>query len=230
MAIKEALNTLFYIPTSKDLVGNAVLSVCAVLLAVTFHYLPVEPSLTGLLQNSSGTFRSSLLVGMAFTVNYFIVLFAIDKYFLNSRQSSSASVGTTIVVCVAYALVWSLYRLHTDKWQLLDSLKAGSVLAFLSSIPLRALTYKGNQESFDFTILRKAAIEWKRLAQRIEKSNYLNKSDHEAMKNVTESMLQQLGHHEGFLQPIAARASEKLKEALDIFRRWYLHETRASHK
>lgn len=242
MAFSEALNIFFYVPTRKDFLGNGLIFVCAVLLAGSFHYLPMDPAnLAGLVHDPASTLRRNFfLVGIAFLVNYLIVLFAIDKYFLNWQQSASASVGTTIAICIAYSSVWGVYHLQppqgrtlllllqTHPWkQFVQALRAGSVLACLSSVPLKAWTYRGNQETLEFTPLRKAAGEWKDLAAKIERSQYLGAADHTRMLAIMKSMTDTLAGI-GIPQPITRRTSQRLKTALDAFGAWYVHETRVS--
>src|SRR6266478_3773796 len=239
MAADEALNVLFYVPSRKDFLGNGLIFVCAVLLAGGFHYLPIDPAnLAGLVYDPASTLgRSLFLAGIAFLANYLIVFFAVDKYFLNWRQSASASIGTTIAVCIAYSSVWGVYHLqhlqgrtllHLFKthWRpLVQALRAGAVLSCLSSVPLKAWTYRGNQEFLEFTPLRKAACEWKELAAKIEKSQFLSTADHGRMKTLVKSMIDALAGI-GVRQPITRRPSGRLKTALDRFDAWYLHETR----
>jgi hypothetical protein len=242
MAVDEALNVLFYVPSRKDLFGNGLFFLCALALGGVFHYLPIDPvNLAGLVHDASAsTGRNLLLVGIALLVNFLVVFFAIDKYFLNWRQSASASIGTTIVICLAYASVWGVYHLQplraqallrfvqTPNWRpFLQALRAGSVLACLSSVPLKAWTYRGNQEFLDYTPLRKAAPEWKKLANKIEHSQFLETADHNRMVTVLQGMTDALAAL-GTRQPVTRRTSQKLKTALDSFSAWYKRKTKFS--
>jgi len=235
MAVHEALNVLFYVPTRKDFLGNGLIFLCAVLLAGGFHYLPIDPANLGrLVHDPTSTLRRSLfLAGTAFLVNYLLAFFAVDKYFLNWRQSASASVGTAIAICTAYSLVWGVYHLqallaHAHPWRpLVQAVRAGTVLACLSSVPLKAWTYLGNLESLDFGPFRKAAYDWKNLALKIERSLYLGNEDHARMPIITKNMTDALTAT-GRRQPITRESSERLKTAIDAFNAWYVHETRVS--
>ncbi len=235
MAVNEALNVLFYVPSRKDFLGNGLIFVCAILLAGGFQYLPIDPASLGhLVHDPTSTLRRSLLLaGIALLVNYLLIFFAVDKYFLNWRQSASASVGTAIAICTAYSLVWGVYHLqallaHAHPWRpLVQAVRAGTVLACLSSLPLKAWTYLGNLESLDFGPFRKAAYDWKSLALKIERSLYLGNEDHVRMPIVTKNMTDALTST-GRRQPITRESSERLKTAIDAFNAWYVHETRVS--
>jgi hypothetical protein len=242
MAADESLNHLFYVPSRRDLLANALMFLCALLLAEAFHFLPMDPAnLAGLIHDPSSTLlRSLLLVGIAFLVNYLIVFSAVDKYFLNWRQSASASIGTTITLCVAYSSVWGAYHLPPPQWQtvvrlfhtphwrpFVQALRAGSVLACLSSVPLKVWTNWGNQEFFDYTPLRKATPEWKDLALKIERTKSLAAPDHNRMMTLLKGMTDALAGL-GIRQPVTRRSSQRLKTALDIFSTWYTRETKFS--
>jgi hypothetical protein len=157
---------------------------------------------------------------------------------LNWRQSASASIGTTIAMCVAYSSVWGVYQLQppqaqtllllfqTPHWRsFVQALQAGSVLACLSSVPLKAWTYRGNQEFLDYTPLRKAAPEWKDLALKIEQSQYLQTPDHNRMMTILKCMTDALAGL-GIRQPVTRRTSQRLKSALDKFTVWHTRETK----
>jgi len=242
MAADEALNVLFYVPTRKDFLGNGLIFVCAILLAGGFHYLPIDPAnLAGLVHDPTSTLRRSLfLAGIAFLVNYLIVFFAVDKYFLNWRQAASASIGTTIAICIAYSSIWGVYHLRppqgrtllllfqTHPWRpFVQALRAGSVLACLSSVPLKVWTYQGNQQFVEFTPLRKAAGVWRDLAAKIERirksGQRLTNADDTRMKGALDSMAATLAAF-GSRQPVTEAASAKLGAALQAFRDWYVHE------
>lgn len=242
MAAGESLNVLFYVPSRKDLVGNGVIFLCAILLAVGYHYLPVDPAnLGGLVHDPTSSMRNSLLLfGMTIVVNYLIVFFAVDKFFLNWRQAASASIGTTVIICLAYSSVWGAYHLQPPQVQrilalvdarslkpFVQALRAGGVLACLSSVPLKLWTYQGNQEFLDFTPLRKAASEWKTLAAKIEKLSQSREkfeaADHNRMLIVLKNMTDALAGI-GKRQPITRSSSQRLSVTLEAFNAWYLHE------
>ena len=56
MAVDEALNVLFYVPSRKDLFGNGLFFLCALALGGAFHYLPIDPvNLAGLVHDASAS-------------------------------------------------------------------------------------------------------------------------------------------------------------------------------
>lgn len=242
MAADELLNVLFYVPTKRDLLGNGLIFLCAAVLASVFHYLPIDPATLGaLVRDPASSLDQNLLpLGIGFVVNYEIIFFAIDKFFLNSKETASAALGTTLLVCLAYTMVWGLNHLHGRPWAIVlawiqahdvrpfvVALRAGSILACLSSVPLKAWTYLGNQEFLDFSRLRKTAPEWKSLAKKIEKipstGILLTAAEGDRVNTLLVTMLEALAGV-GRRQPVARRQAPNLEGALRNFQAWFAHE------
>jgi hypothetical protein len=242
MAADELLNVLFYVPTKKDLLANGLMFLCAAVLAAVFHYFPVDPATLGALVRdpASSLHQNLLALAIGGIVNYAIIFFAIDKFFLNSKESASAALGTTVLICLLYAVVWGGSHLHDRPWTVVlawlhardvrpfvVALRAGSILACLSSVPLKAWTFLGNQEFLDFSALRKAAPEWKNLVKKIEDIPHtgvpLTAAEGDRMNALLAAMLAALAGV-GRRQPVARRDSPQLEGALRNFQAWFAHE------
>ena len=138
--------------------------------------LPIDPATLGALVRdpASSLDQNLLALGIGFVVNYEIIFFAIDKFFLNSKETASAALGTTLLVCLAYTMVWGLNHLHGRPWAIVlawiqahdvrpfvVALRAGSILACLSSVPLKAWTYWGTRSFWISHDSARQAPEWK---------------------------------------------------------------------
>src|SRR5262249_18008010 len=141
------------------------------------------------LASTDNSLTASVLVLLAGLVGISALLYGrTRRYFLCSRHCLGAAIGTTLVITVLYAAIWSLIQMADSKqrfvvfqptlWSLqstLNNLKYGSVLLLFSS----ALSMLGSlaipvQASYDFTSLLNHWKNWKGPVQKLSQQKTLS--------------------------------------------------------
>jgi hypothetical protein len=237
------LNNILFIPPRTVFVVNAILFAFIFIIVIVFGYVSDKlADVTKVFYASDVSFSTTIfLVVGGLMVTDATIYAKTKKYFLCWQQCLNASVGTSVVVTVFYACIWSLIQVAKNAqnfvvfqpqfWSLqvtLNNLKYGALLFLFSSISLVSSLALVSEPGYDF---RPFLIDWKiwrGLIQKLANHGGLSNDDeYAALLKSTQGMLDQSASIEGadHVQPISLDSVRQLKPSLTEFKKWYLFKT-----
>jgi len=226
-------------PSPKLRIENGVMFTGVVILMFMFHFVstPLD-SIIALVRQSDLSFVGSFFVFfIGFSLSLVVIYSGVDKYFLGWRHALRATAGTTLLVSIAYGIVWSLFQIGQAKesfvlfmprqWNMIDTvnnLKAGTLLAIFSSIGLSNRLYFKDEGAYDFSVFQKDARDWKLVIEK-RLTRKFEQRDHDRLLHLTKSMMDRLDARNGWVQPAVEAAAIKLRVELEEFDAWYRNQT-----
>ena len=237
------LNKFVYLPSRGVLVINLVFFAVLVAFAIIGYFAEtINKALEPLSKSdtSLGMATSILFLGL---LGVFVLIFASTrKFFLCSYQCLHATAGTTVVVTLVYAAIWSLIQIAGDKqrfvlfspgsWSVqgtVNNLKYGSVLLlFVSSLSLFGSWVISFEPGHDFTPLLKQWAKWKRSVEKLSKSTRLTDEEHNELLKATRGMLEAIDSIAEPAQPVALASARCMRDPLERFQIWYTKQTNVS--
>lgn len=238
----ERLNKFLYIPRTDVLLVNLVLFALLFILVI---YGSFSTTIGGIVDPISKTDRSfgvsALLLGLGMLASFASIYGRTRKYFICPHQSLRASLGTTFLVTLLYAIIWSLVQmskgtqhfvlLTPSSWSLqvtFNNLKFGSIIFLFSAISLVGSLAVISESGYDFSTFVNQWRPWKKSVKKLMKGSRITLDDHQTVLSATEKMMTTLDSIAGSVQPVSAASAQALKQPLKEFNKWYREKTAAT--
>jgi hypothetical protein len=164
-------------------------------------------------------------------------------FFICSRQTVRAALGTAILVILLYSAFWSLLQIvrktqnfvlfSPQLWSLqstLNNLKDGGILVLFAAAVSLLGSPVAVEPEYKFTTFSNEWKRWKAAVEKLAQKEPLGKQEHESLLDATEKMIKELQTRAGHVQPIANQSAEQLKGPLEHFQSWYQRKTEVSFK
>jgi hypothetical protein len=241
--VLERLNKFLYLPPRGVLIINTIFfGVVFVFAIIGYFSETINKAVLPLANTDDSLWLATSILVLGLLGVSALIFSRTLKFFLCARQCLSATLGTTVIVAVLYAAIWSFIRLaegkqqfvlfHPGMWNLqatVNNVKYGSVLLlFVSSVSLLGSWALSLQPGHDFTPLIAAWKKWKGPVEKLAKSTRLTSVEHEALIESTEGMLAALNTIAAPVQPVSSAAAEELRDPLLNFQDWYTKKTHVS--
>ena len=236
------LNSILFLPSPTVLVVNGIIFAFIFILVIVFGYFSDKiGDVTKPLYITDDSVLTTIAVLMGGLMATCAMIYAkTRKHFLCWRQCLNASVGTTLLITLLYACIWSLIQIakgyqhfvvfDLQAWSLqptLNNLKYGSFLFALSSISFLLSSLAVSQPGYDFGPFLVDWKNWRRLIRTLENNKPLsNKDEYENLLSLTRGMLNQVDSIDAaeYVQPVSLRSLKQLRPSLDRFVNWYLDQ------
>ena len=242
--MQKWLNKFLYLPPLRTLLLNAVFFAVMLTLAIVFGLF--SESINGVTSPFLRTDRTkgwTILILLLLLVGAFAVIYGrTEKYFLCPCQCLWAAGGTTLVVTLVYAGVWSLIQIGKKNqdfvlfkpavWNgqvTLNNLKYGGLLFLFSSLSLAGSLAISGRLGYDFGPLADDWKSWKQPVNKLNNNQPLEPQEHTSLVNTTASLLKKIDEISGYVQPVSRSAAERAREPLRLFKEWYEKQTDISY-
>lgn len=242
--MKEWLNKFLYLPSLGTFLLNLVFFAVTLTLASGFGlFSDSVNAVTAPLFGTDNSFWRTILLLLAILAASFALIYGrTEKYFLCSRQSLRAAAGSTVVVTLLFAGVWSVIQIHKSKQRLalfnpakwdarvaLNDLKYGGLLFLFSSISLAGSLAISGRLGYDFTPFLDDWKECRASAEKLSRNEALSYEEHDSLMRSMNSLIKRMGEMGGYSQPVSRVAVERAREPLVAFQEWYVEQTRISY-
>ena len=238
----ERLNKFLYIPRTDVLLVNIVLFALLFILVIYGSFSTTISSIVDPISKTDRSFGvSALLLGLGMLASFASIYGRTRKYFICPYQSLCASLGTTFLVTLLYAIIWSLVQiskgtqhfvfLTPSSWSLqvtFNNLKYGSIIFLFSAISLVGSLAIIPESGYDFSPFVNQWRLWKKSVEKLMKGSWITLDDHQTVLSATENMMTTLDSIAGSVQPVSAASAQALKQPLSEFDKWYREKTEAT--
>jgi hypothetical protein len=240
---KEQINKFLYLPPPGVLIVNAVFFAVVFGFAIIGYFSEtIDKALAPLVRTDKSLLKTSLILLGGLVGVSALIYGRTRKFFLCSCDCLRAAIGTTLVMTLLYALIWSLIQIAQGKQQLvvfhprlwsaqytLNNLKyAGVLLLFSSGLSILSSLAISVWSGYDFTTLLNHWKKWIVPVQKLSQKMSLSPEEHELLVNSTQGMLDAISTA-GYVQPVAEQSTKSVKGALLRFQSWYADQTEHSY-